>query len=115
MIRRLVVVLCCLALILGVGPAAAKDFQVGFVYVSPIGDAGVIVTRMFSSGWADPRCPVLALALIFSVWLYQYTLESKVSWVLELKPVRVGLVVAMILYLAVFAPSSDQAFIYLQF
>ena len=40
MIRRFTVVLCCLALALAVAPAVAKDFQVGFVYVSPIGDAG---------------------------------------------------------------------------
>jgi len=40
MIRRFTLVLCCLALALAVAPAVAKDFQVGFVYVSPIGDAG---------------------------------------------------------------------------
>jgi hypothetical protein len=78
-------------------------------------DAGIIMTRIFTSGWADPRCPVLALGLIFAVWLYQYTYESKLRWVLELKLVRIGLVVAMILYLVIFAPSSDQAFIYMQF
>jgi len=86
-----------------------------FFKAASISDAWVIVTRIFSSGWADPRCPVLALALIFAVWLYQYSYESKIGWVLELKPVRVGFVVAMILYLIVFAPSSDQAFIYMQF
>ncbi|MHC4167471.1 MAG: MBOAT family O-acyltransferase [Planctomycetota bacterium] len=86
-----------------------------FFRAESIGDAWVIVTRIFSSGWADPYCPMLALALVFIVWLYQYTYESKIRWVLDLKPVRVGIVVAMILYLAVFAPSSDQAFIYLQF
>lgn len=39
---RFVTVLCCLvlALALGAAPAMAKDFQVGFVYVSPVGDAG---------------------------------------------------------------------------
>ncbi len=86
-----------------------------FFKADSIGDAWLVVTRIFSSGWADPRCPLPALALIFAVWLYQYAYESKARWVLELKPVRVGFVVAMILYLAVFAPSSNQAFIYLQF
>ena len=86
-----------------------------FFRAESIGEAWVIVTRIFSSGWADPNCPLLALALVLAVWLYQYTYESRVGWVLELRPVRVGIVVAMILYLAVFAPSSDQAFIYLQF
>jgi alginate O-acetyltransferase complex protein AlgI len=86
-----------------------------FFRAESIGDAWIIVTRIFSSGWANPCCPVLALALVFAVWLYQYAYESEVKWVLELRPVRVGIVVAMILYLAVFAPSSGQAFIYLQF
>lgn len=86
-----------------------------FFKAASIGDAWVIVTRIFSSGWADPHCPMLVLALIFAVWLYQYTYESNIRWVLELKPVRVGLAVTMIIYLAVFAPSSDQAFIYMQF
>lgn len=86
-----------------------------FFKAASIGDAWLIVSRIFSSGWADPHCPVLAPALIFAVWLYQYSYESKARWVLELKPVRVGLVMAMILYLIVFAPSSDQAFIYMQF
>jgi len=38
--RRIVMVLCCLVMILSAAPAMAKDFQVGFIYVSPIGDAG---------------------------------------------------------------------------
>ena len=86
-----------------------------FFRAESIGNAWVVVSRIFSSGWADPRCPVLALALVFAVWLYQYAYESRFERVLELKPVRVGIVVAMIFYLAVFAPSSNQAFIYLQF
>ena len=76
---------------------------------------GIHLARIFSAGWADPNCPPLSLALVLAVWLYQYAYESKTRWVLELKPLRVGLVGAMILYLAIFAPSSDQAFIYLQF
>ena len=40
MSRRIVMVLCCLVMVLSAAPAMAKDFQVGFIYVSPIGDAG---------------------------------------------------------------------------
>jgi basic membrane protein A len=40
MSRRIIVVLCCLVLALIAAPAAAKDLQVGFIYVSPVGDAG---------------------------------------------------------------------------
>jgi D-alanyl-lipoteichoic acid acyltransferase DltB (MBOAT superfamily) len=86
-----------------------------FFRAESIGDAWVIVTRIFTSGFANPNCPVLALILVMAVWLYQFAYESKVRRILELMPVRVGLVILMILYLIVFAPSSEQAFIYLQF
>jgi len=86
-----------------------------FFRAESIGDAWTIITRIFSSGWANPYCPVLALVLILAVWLYEYVYESRIKWILELKPVRVGVVILMILYLAVFAPSSEQGFIYLQF
>ncbi len=86
-----------------------------FFRAESISDAWVIITRIFSSGLANPYCPLLALALILTVWLYQFAYESRVKWVLELRPVRIGIVVLMVLYLAIFAPSSEQPFIYLQF
>ena len=104
-------------------PKVAKQLLV-FVFVSfawiffraaTISDAWVIVTRIFSSGLANPYCPLLALALVFAVWLYQFAYESKLRWVLELRYVRVGIVLLLIIYLAVFAPASEKAFIYLQF
>ena len=86
-----------------------------FFRAESIGDAWVIITRIFSSGWANPYCPVLALILVFVVWLYQFMYESRLRWIFDLAPVRIGIVVGMILYLAIFAPSSEQGFIYLQF
>ena len=86
-----------------------------FFRAESIGDAWIVIARIFSSGWANPYCPILALILIFAVWLYEFAYESRIRWLLELKPVRIGIVVLMILYLAVFAPSSEQGFIYLQF
>ena len=104
-------------------PKLAKQlFVFGFVTFAwiffraeSISDAWVIITRIFSSGLANPYCPLLALALIVSVWLYQFAYESRAKWVLEARPVRIGIVVLMVLYLAIFAPSSEQPFIYLQF
>lgn len=78
-------------------------------------DACVIVARIFTTGWADPGCPIWALALIFAAWAYQFGFESKLKRLLEWAPVRVGMVVLMVLYLAVFAGSDIQGFIYLQF
>jgi len=86
-----------------------------FFRAESIGDAWLIITRIFNSGWANPNCPVWALILIFGVWIYQFVFESKRRWIFDLAPVRIGLIVAMILYLVLFAPSSEQGFIYLQF
>jgi len=86
-----------------------------FFRAESIGDAWLIIKRIFSSGWANPNCPVWALIMVLIVWLYQFAHESRLRWILDLAPVRIGLVVGMILYLAVFAPSSEQGFIYLQF
>ncbi len=104
-------------------PKVAKQLLV-FVFVSfawiffraeTISDAWVIITRIFSSGLANPYCPLLALALVFAVWLYQFAYESKLRWVLELRYVRIGIVLLLVFYLAVFAPASEKPFIYLQF
>jgi alginate O-acetyltransferase complex protein AlgI len=104
-------------------PKVAKQLLV-FVFVSfawiffraaTISDAWVIVTRIFSSGLANPYCPLLALGLTFAVWLYQFAYESKLRWVLELRYVRIGIVLLVIIYLTVFTPASEKGFIYLQF
>jgi alginate O-acetyltransferase complex protein AlgI len=86
-----------------------------FFRAESIGDAWTIVMGIFTSGFTVPRCPVLALALIFVVWLYQFAYESKLKWLLELRAVRICAIILMILYLTLFAPSSRQPFIYLQF
>ncbi len=86
-----------------------------FFRAESINDAWIIITRIFTSGLTNPYCPVFALALIAIVWLYQFLYESSLKYILELKFVRIACVVLMIFYLAVFAPSSEQAFIYLQF
>jgi len=86
-----------------------------FFRAESIGDAWIIITRIFTSGFADPHCPALALVLIFAVWLYQFAYESKIRWFLEQRVVRIGIIILMVLYLALCAPSSEQPFIYLQF
>jgi alginate O-acetyltransferase complex protein AlgI len=86
-----------------------------FFRADSISDAWLIIRRIFTSGFSNPYCPVLALVLIFAVWLYQFMYESRIKWLLDLKLVRITIVVLMIFYLAVFAPSSEQAFIYMRF
>ncbi len=86
-----------------------------FFRAETVADAGQIVTRIFTSGIADPRCPLLATLLIAAVWCYQHVFESRLRWALECRAVRMGLVVLMLAYLALFAPSGEQPFIYMQF
>ncbi|MFC1574649.1 MBOAT family O-acyltransferase [Gemmatimonadota bacterium] len=86
-----------------------------FFRAASLDDALLIVTRIFSDGWVDPQFPLLMLLLILSVWLYQFTMESRFKPILTAAPVRIGLAVGMILYMTLFASASTQAFIYFQF
>lgn len=86
-----------------------------FFRAESIADAWLIVTRIVTSGMSEPLCPLLALGWIAIVWCYQYVFESRLRKVLESRVVRVAIVVLMLAFLVVFTPSSEQAFIYMQF
>ena len=86
-----------------------------FFRAENINDAWIIISRIFTSGLANPHCPILAIVMIFAVWIYQFVYESKFRTLLEIKCVKISIVIFMILYLLIFAPSGEQAFIYLQF
>jgi D-alanyl-lipoteichoic acid acyltransferase DltB (MBOAT superfamily) len=88
-----------------------------FFRAQSLTDAWLILTRIFTAGWSDPRIPLLMVILVLAVWIYQLLYASN-SWlrrILELAPVRVGLVLGMIAYLAIVAQPSTKAFIYFQF
>jgi D-alanyl-lipoteichoic acid acyltransferase DltB (MBOAT superfamily) len=80
-----------------------------------LGQAWLIITRIFTSGWADPMFPLLALGLVLVLWLYQFAYESRAERVLEVAPGKVALVVGMVFYMAAFVTSGGQPFIYFQF
>jgi len=86
-----------------------------FFRATSVGDAWLILSRIVAGGWTDPRMPLLAMALVAAVWAYQFMYESNARRMIELAPVRLGIVVLAILYLATFAASGSQAFIYFQF
>ena len=86
-----------------------------FFRAETLGDAWCVLQRIFTSGWADPRCPWLALVWIGAVWVYEWSREVGRHRLWEGRAVRVGLFVMMILYLAVCSPSTEQPFIYMQF
>jgi D-alanyl-lipoteichoic acid acyltransferase DltB (MBOAT superfamily) len=103
-------------------PKLLKQFGV-FLFVSftwiffradSLGDAWLIVRRIFVSAWDDPQIPALMLLLMAVVWLYEFLYESRVREVLATGLVRVGLAVAMLVYLCV-CSSGGGAFIYFQF
>ena len=80
-------------------------------------DAGLIISRIFATGWEDPRFPVVMAILVLAVWVYQllYTSRLSLRWWIDVEPVRVGLAALMITYLAIVAQPSTKQFIYFQF
>ncbi|PYJ63278.1 MAG: hypothetical protein DME24_01745 [Verrucomicrobia bacterium] len=103
-------------------PPLAKQLCV-FVFVSftwiffragSLGDALLIVHRIFTAGWGDPQIPALMIGLVTLAWLYQFIYESRWRNLLQSGLVRVGVAVLMALYLSLCA-SGGGAFIYFQF
>ena len=86
-----------------------------FFRAESLGDAWLIVCRIFTAGWQEPAFPLLALTLVLVIWLYQLCFESPLRRWLELPAVKVALVVGMLVYLSLFADTADQPFIYFQF
>ena len=86
-----------------------------FFRAESLGQAVEILQRIFTIGWADPQMPLLLLLLVVSVWVYQFAHESPLRGWLEKPPVKVGLAVAMILWMLLFAPGGGEPFIYFQF
>ena len=103
-------------------PKLAKQFGV-FLFVTftwiffragSLGDAWLIVRRIFNSVWQDPQIPLLMLGLMAVIWLYQFLYESKFRTLLATSYVRIGLASAMMIYLCV-CSAGGGAFIYFQF
>jgi alginate O-acetyltransferase complex protein AlgI len=86
-----------------------------FFRATSLDDAFIIISRIFNTVWTDPLFPLLMLLLILSIWLYQFLYESKLRNLLQSSAVRIAMVIGMILYLFLFAPSGNQPFIYFQF
>jgi D-alanyl-lipoteichoic acid acyltransferase DltB (MBOAT superfamily) len=88
-----------------------------FFRAQSVSEAWLIISRIFTAAWTDPRLPALVAVLVLAVWMYQllFASESRLRRVLELAPVRTGLVVLMVVYLLVIAQPSTKPFIYFQF
>jgi D-alanyl-lipoteichoic acid acyltransferase DltB (MBOAT superfamily) len=88
-----------------------------FFRAQSLTDACLIISRIFTTSWTDPRFPLLMAVLIGAVWVYQllYTSRSALGRLLLAEPVKVGLAALMIAYLAIIAQPSTKQFIYFQF
>ena len=85
-----------------------------FFRAASLGDALLIVRRIFTAPWHDPQAPLFMLVLVGLVWLYAFLYESKWRDTLRQPALRVAIAVCMILYLGVFA-TGGGSFIYFQF
>jgi D-alanyl-lipoteichoic acid acyltransferase DltB (MBOAT superfamily) len=88
-----------------------------FFRAQTLADAWLIISRIATSGWADPRFPLVLAALVLAVWVYEllYTSRSALRGWIDAELVRVGLAAGMIAYLAIVAQPSTKQFIYFQF
>ena len=78
-------------------------------------DAWLIIDKIVASPWGDPGFPLLALALVASLWTYELVCESPAKGLLARPTFRVASVVCMILYICTAPGSGDVPFIYFQF
>lgn len=85
-----------------------------FFRAESLPDALVIIRRIATAGWGVSNVPVLMVALVAAVWGYAFLYESRCRDILKTGFVRVGLAVAMVLYICLCA-SGGGAFIYFQF
>src|SRR5437667_253079 len=95
----------------GLGEFVFVCFAWIFFRAGSLGNALLIVNRIFTATWHDPQIPALMLVLVAVVWLYQFCYESRLREILQTDVVRVGVAVSMVLYLCLCA-SGGGAFIY---
>lgn len=88
-----------------------------FFRAGSINAACLIVFRLFTSGWADPRFPLLMLLPIALTWGAQLTHppDGLLRRFLAAAPLRVAVAAAMIGYLVFVSQPSTQKFIYFNF
>jgi alginate O-acetyltransferase complex protein AlgI len=85
-----------------------------FFRAESLTDAWLIITRIFTSDWTDPQMPLMMLLMVGLVWLYQWVNESRIREWAERSWVKVGMGIAMLLYLFLFSAGGGE-FIYFQF
>ncbi|MEO6184154.1 MAG: MBOAT family O-acyltransferase, partial [Verrucomicrobiota bacterium] len=54
-----------------------------FFRANSLGDALLIVNRIFTTAWHDPQVPLLMLVLVALIWFYQFCYESRLRGLLQ--------------------------------
>ncbi len=86
-----------------------------FFRASSVADAWLILTRIATGAWTDPRFPLLAVVLLAMVVAYQWLFEN-VQLPRRASACLQGLLlVAILLYISFVPGRSNQPFIYFQF
>lgn len=81
-----------------------------------VAEANTIIAKIFRFTYSDPKFPILMGLLIGSIWIYQFCAENSAARrLLELGPVKVAIVLAMLIYLTIAPGSEAKPFIYFQF
>jgi D-alanyl-lipoteichoic acid acyltransferase DltB (MBOAT superfamily) len=86
-----------------------------FFRADNMADAWLIINKIVASPWGDPGFPLLALALVGSLWAYELVCESDAKSLLAWPVFRVSSMACMILYLCMVPGLGDVPFIYFQF
>ncbi|MHC4477792.1 MAG: MBOAT family O-acyltransferase [Planctomycetota bacterium] len=86
-----------------------------FFRASSISDAGLILQRIFTGIGSPTEMPIVIFAMIAVICVYQLVFTSKAQRILQLRPVRVALMLLILIYLAIFATPGHEPFIYFQF
>ena len=87
-----------------------------FFRAASVGDAWLVLSRIFTAPWGTSGMPVMMMLMIAAVWAWQFAAESpRIRRVVEWAPVQGATAAAMFVFLAVVAQSDGQPFIYFQF
>ncbi len=86
-----------------------------FFRAASVQDAWLIITRIVTEVWSDPRFPALAVALLVAVIIYQWIYESERVRGVWLERSHLALQFLSLLYVSFVPGRGDMAFIYFQF
>ena len=86
-----------------------------FFRAESLSDAVLILQRIFTGTASSPEVPVVMFAIIAAVWLYQLIFSSRAKNILDMRPLRIVLMLLILIYLMIFTVAGHESFIYFQF